>query len=443
MQLLGDHALINRVPSEILARVFELGVHENHNVLLTWSLVSKYWHQLLLETPTLWTYVKLDHEWNYGRGAEFLRKLRVYLTRSQASKLSIDLDFRYCESLEEAKSIMETVNPHLDRCFYFRASVPDWEWMKVVRDSCQTLGASLEEICLRIDPLDSDDTTPVTLLTGTLPRLKSIVLEQAPLACIRAEVPALTRFNLVRDNRYHSSCIRLSLKDVINTITSAPELTDVKLQSAVFYLDGSEAIFHKVPELVVLSNLTNLAIAYIDAPNMNLFFDTCTFPVLHSLSVQLESGSGSDNGMGWLAGMALRCSCRMPSLRQLELRHCSVDSASLVPFVNALHALPQITTLCLSASPNGTIGTKLFDLLAGGPAVTGCWLLPRLEALSVLSCRDVSGHELLRLLEARQGVAPGKREVNDIRVLRVAPSYQLDRDIVEALRLNVELLVII
>ena len=365
------------------------------------------------------------------------------MERSLAAKLSIDLDFRYCESLDEAKTIMETVKPHLDRCFYFRVSVPDWDWMRVVKESCTTLGPSLEEICLRIDPLDSDDTTPVVLLNGTLPRLKTIVLEQAPFGCIAARVPALTRFCLIRDSRYHSSCIRIAFKDLINMITSAPSLTDVRLQSTVFYLDGTEAIFHHEPELTVLSNLTSLAIAYIDAPNINLFFNSCTFPVLQRLSLQLDSGSGSDNSIGWFESIALKCSPRMPQLRQLELRHCSVDSVSIAPFVRALHAIPQITALSLTAPPSGNVGLKIFDYLAGGPALTGSWLLPRLEALSVLNCRDISGHELLRLLDARQGVAPGKRDVSDIRVLRLAPCYQLDREVIEALKLGVELLVLL
>lgn len=440
LQALADQALICRIPSEILSRIFELGTHENLHLLPTISLVSRYWRQLALSTPMLWSYVKLDHEWNYGRGADFIRKIKTYMQRSQSCKILVDLDFRYCESLAEARAMLDELQPHLNRCFSFRVSVPDWDWMGAVKEHSGAMRPNLEEVSLRIDPSDGEETAPVTVLTGLFPRLKSIILEQTPLACINAEVPALRRFYVIRDKRYHSSArIRVPLKELLATVTSALTLEDLRIQSAMFSLDGADSIFYGNPTLVSIPNLTDLSISFVDSTNVGLLLDSVSLPSLYRLAIQMESNT--EDSMQWLSRMSLTCNEHLPSLRHLELRTCNVDGAALAPFVQALHHMPQLTALALCSPPTGNLGARLFDLMAGGPAVTGRWLLPNLQALCVQSCRDITGYELLRLLRARQGLMVP--DVQDIRVLRIAPCYPLDVDIVDLLKQNVDTLQLI
>lgn len=441
LQVLADHALVNKIPPEILSRVFELGNHEDQHLLQNLSLVSKHWRHVALETPTLWSYVRLDNCWSYGRPVEFRRKIDVYMERSQAALILVDLDFRYCESAEEACALMDCLKPHLHRCFAFRASVPDWEWMTIVKEKTREMGPVLEEFALRIDPGDNEDAVPVPILHGNYPRLHTISLEQTPLACISAEIPNLQHFHLVRDTRYHTNQrIRIALRELLAVLTSTNTIVDVCLQSASFYLDGSESVFWGEPELIVIPQLTELTISFIDATNIGLFFDSVSLPSLFRLAVQMETGPEGDN-LGWLVRIASTCSQRMPNLRQLELRSCNVDGAGLAPFIRALHTMPQLSALGLSAPPNGNVGSKLFDLLASGPERVGRWLLPNLEALSVSGCRDVSGHELLRVVRARKEAS--RDEVCKIRMLRIFPCYTLDDEIVESLKEDVEVLKIV
>ena len=74
------------------------------------------------------------------------------MTRSQSVKILVDLDFRFCETLEDAHAIMAELHSHLSRCYSFRTSVVDWSWMEVVAKYANGMQACLEEICLAVDP---------------------------------------------------------------------------------------------------------------------------------------------------------------------------------------------------------------------------------------------------------------------------------------------------
>ncbi|THH16472.1 hypothetical protein EW146_g4173 [Bondarzewia mesenterica] len=429
-QLLGKHALINRMPPELLSRVFELGVHEQTHLLPSLSLVSKHWRNVALLTPSIWTYIRLDHDWGYARHAAFLRKLSVYTSRSQACKLLIDIDCRYVEIVSELEQIMSALEPHLHRCFSFRMSVPDWEWMEVVRRHAQYLGPALEELYVRLDPTDSEDQTPFVLLSKPCPRLSVVTLEHTPLIAIRTELPSLRRLHLIRDQRFHSSRIGISFRELFSLLTSTPTLQELRIHSALFLLDGSEAIFQSSPQPTSLPSLSSLTFHFVDSNNLVTFLESALLPSLTRLSVQMDPSA--DENLHWLVRLALDSPTRLPALRHLDLRSCSIDGAAIVPFVRALYHLPTITALGLSSPPSGHIGARIFDVLARAPADWGeAWLLPRLEALCLQNCRDVSGHEILRVVRARNVGAQG---VAAIRYVKVSQCYALDPDVQDQLK---------
>ncbi|EPQ52023.1 hypothetical protein GLOTRDRAFT_47586 [Gloeophyllum trabeum ATCC 11539] len=421
-EILASQALIDRVPPEVLARVFELGVHHHHHLLYTLSLVSRKWRRLALDTPALWSYVKLDYHWGYSRSAQFQAKMRLYLQRSAAAKLLVDLDCRYLDVAPELRAIMAELAPHLARCFSFRVSVPDWEWMGVVRAHCGELGPALEDLYLRVDPADTEDQTPCTLLRGACPRLRTIVLEHTPLAAIRADLPALRKLHLIRDQRYVSSSsssrIGISFSELMSLLAGTPTLQTLLVQSATFLLSGAEPIFDAAPALTPIPALTTLSFHFLESTNLALFLSSTSLPALHTLQVQMDGAA--DETMTWLPLVT----ARLPSLRHLDLRACTLDGVHLAPLVRALHALPQVTALGLSSPPSGVLGTKLFDLLAAGPP----WLLPRLEALALQACRDLSGHELLRVAGAR--AAAGR----ELRYLKLAQCYAVDPEVMDQVK---------
>jgi hypothetical protein len=431
LHMLARNALINRIPSELLARIFELGVHESSDLLPVLSLVSQLWRSIVLSTPSLWSYIRLL---SYSRSSSFLRKLRVHLERSQDCKFLLDIDCRYLDVANELSQIMIELDPHLHRCFSFRMSVPDWPSMEIVRNLSQKLGPSLEELYLRFDPSDSEDQIPFVLLSQPCPRLSSITLEHAPLICIRTDLPSLRCLYLIREQRYASSTrIGLSFKEFLDVLKSTPTLEELRIQSALFLLDGSDFVFQSSPVAPVFPNLKLLSFHYVESNNLALFLESGHFPSLRRLSVQMDASN--DENTQWLVRMSTDSAMRFPVLRQLDLRSCNIDGVGLVPFVRALHQLPDLTALGLSSPPSGVLGPRLFEVLATAPDAiegggTGQWLLPRLQALCVQNCRDISGHELLEVARARNA---GGASVSPIRYIKISQCYGLDPETHEQL----------
>ncbi|KAI9463027.1 hypothetical protein F5148DRAFT_207252 [Russula earlei] len=435
LHLLARNALINRIPPELISRIFELGVYESNELLPVLSLVSHFWRSIVLSTPSVWSYIRLDNSLSYSRSTSFLRKLKVHLERSQDCKFLLDIDCRYLDVANELSQIMTELDPHLHRCFSFRMSVPDWQSMEIVRNMSQRLGPALEDLYLRFDPSESEEQAPFVLLSQPCPRLASITLEHAPLICIRTTLPSLRCLYLIREQRYASSTrIGLSFKEFLDLLNSTPTLEELRIQSALFLLEGSDFVFQSSPLPPVFPNLKLLSFHYVESNNLALFLESGHFPALQRLSVQMDASN--DENTQWLVRMTQDSAARFPVLHQLDLRSCNIEGVGLVPFVRALHQLPHLTALGLSSPPSGALGPRLFEVLAASPE-TGegggsprQWLLPRLQALCVQNCRDISGHELLQVAWSRNA---GGAAVSPIRYIKVAQCYGLDPDTHEQL----------
>ncbi|KAI0032404.1 hypothetical protein K488DRAFT_78501 [Vararia minispora EC-137] len=425
-QLLASHSLVSYIPEEILSRVFEIGVHEQNGLLPVLSLVSRHWRNVALSTPNIWTYICLDSDGGYpARHSCFMRKLRVYLERSQACKLYVDLDCRYIEQPHELQQMMAELESHLNRCFYFRVSAIDWHWMDIVRNGVHRLGPALEAIYLGLDPSDSEDQAPFTVLSNPCPNLRSVVLEHAPLICVRTQMPSLRVLHLIRDQRYPSSSrISMSFKELVAVTCASRTLEALRIQSAQFLLDGDESVFKSARGHAIFSQLRVLAFNHVDANNLALFLDAGTFPCLVRLAVQMDASS-SEN-MHWLGRLSAESAARFPVLRHLDLKACNIDGAALVPFVQALHQLPSLTGLGLSSPPTGHLGGRLFEQLRSRPTDGEPWILPHLQALCVQNCRDISGHELLQVVRARIAGGP---VVVPIRYLKISQCFGLDAEV--------------
>lgn len=443
MQILSDHALINRFPTEVLSRIFEHGVHHNNLLVNVLSRVSRHWRTVALETPTLWSYFRLNSDWNYGRGEEFVRMIEMHAKRSQAASILVDLDFRFCESLDEAESFMTALHPHLSRCYSFRVSVVDWSWMEVVAKFTDGMEGCLEEFALSVDPEETEGDKPIPVLKGVYSRLVSVVLEQAPLQCVfaKAKTPSLRRLNVIRHPRYHANQrIRIPLREYLSALTASDApINSVQLQSVSFHLDGTESLFQhpQSASLTKLPHLTSLVISHVDATNMCLFFDSVDLPRLERIAIQMDSGHESEN-LSWLEHLASASDQgRLSSLYHLEMRACATEDAVLGPIVGAFHRLSQLSQLGISMPPSGHIGTRLFQALCNPSGVMDAWLLPRLEVLSLFGCRDLTGHEVLRVVQTRRRADPGSG-VARVRMVRLVPLYPLDPDVLDTLRENLE-----
>jgi hypothetical protein len=482
-KLLAARALINQIPPELLSRVFELAVHTAPSLLPTLSLVSRTWYSIVLSTPCLHTYIKLDETWSYHGGGDdsrtasetFLDKTKLQLTRSHDSKLFIDIDFRYLDGIADVHAIMKELEPHLHRCFSFKASTPDWDWLGAVREHSASLGPALEELYLHIDSSDSEDQTPVTFLSTPCPRLSTIVLEHTPLTTIRPPPPvapplpptpdipqeeespfmtlhpSLRHLHIIRDQRQSSSSsssrIVIPLSILLTTLAGTPSLTSLHIQSAAFMLNGTEDIFLPQPPKIRMPNLEQLMFNFVDTTNVGLFLENVECDKLKTLRIQMDGSSGAEDSVGFLVKICaptlgrwaslyplstiphqpLYPQAPFPALRHLDLRAISTTGPALYTFIRALHGLSQLTALAISSPPSGCFGARLWEILSqpsrpqepslspnisSGNESRQEWVLPRLTALIVQNARDVSGHEILRVVRARRDAVIASRMQN-------------------------------
>ncbi|KZV65341.1 hypothetical protein PENSPDRAFT_614195 [Peniophora sp. CONT] len=438
-QLLGEGALIRRLPPELLAKIFEMGVHECATLLPDLSLVSRQWRSIAVTTPLLWSYISLAPEDDtYGRDTEtharFMRKLTTSLTRSGDCKLCVDLDTRYLESHHELEQVMNALAPHLGRTYFFRASTADWTWMKTIAGGSSLLGPALEQVHLGVDPPDGSDSDdgPLVVLTQPCPRLRYVVLEHAPLLTVRTSMPSLRALHVVRDQRYSSSSrVSLDIGELLDVTSTAQELRTLRLQSSHFLLDACPDFFACEPPRVHFNNLHTLSLHQLDGGSLSLFLDAGVFPKLNRLAVQMDSSS--ESAAHWLARVAEDASERFPVLKMLDLRAVPLDGSAIYPFVRALHNLPRLTGLALSYPSSGVLGGRLLDILSTSSDGAG-WILPRLEAIALQGYRDVSGHEILRLVRARSA---GKG-VQSIRYVKISDCFALDGEVLSQLSQAVE-----
>ncbi|KZT02989.1 uncharacterized protein LAESUDRAFT_684573 [Laetiporus sulphureus 93-53] len=434
-QVMADRALITRLPSELLSRIFELGVYGDSNLLLAISLVSHHWRSVALVTPSLWTYIVLDSQWGLTRIPAFMRRLRAHLERSQTCKLLVDLDIN-CIDNQELHDVMVVLRPEMARCYNFRVFAPCWDSLRLIRPYLTMLGPALEQLCMRASM--SDIETPYHSLLGQpCLRLKTLVLQQLPLSCVDVEMPQLRRLELICDQQHRRSSNRrfgVMLKELLNTIARAPALEDLRLHSIVFLLDDSRHIFQETLQLTTMPSLCTLYFHTVDSLNILLFLESMHLPSLQRLSVSMDPSA--DENMNWLLHVSHASPTRMPALRQLDLCTCSIDGTALAPFIRALHQLPQVTALSLSSPRLGFLGAQFFDLLAAGPGTTGAWILPRLQALCLRQCTDVTGHELLRVVSARNGASFS--EAKAIKYLKISQCDAFDSEVLDQLHAVVD-----
>jgi hypothetical protein len=419
--LLAKHALVSRLPPEILSRIFELGVHQDLHLLPRISLVSRLWRHVAVKTPTLSSYLRLDGSWGYGASRAFLEHANVLLDRAGDSKLCVELDCRYVDDTAALEALASGIAPHLQRAYSFNLSVPDWDWFVLVQKHVQPhLGGDLEELTLRIDPA-GDEVVAAQFLAPekTYPRLHKLVLEQCPLAAVRgAHLPALRSLRLSRDTRFHSlNRMAVDLGELLAFLGAHPQLEELAVHGVRFALAVDAEALCDAPTRIAAPALRTASFTHVDGPGVGACLASLALPALATLVLSMETCDSGD--LGFLAG-ALADGAALPALRALDLRNINTDGPALFPLVRTLRRLPRLAALGLCTPPSGALGAKLFDLLtSGGPSER--WLLPHLEALSLINARDVTGYEVLAAVNARKAAGrDAGGHVDKLRFVRIA-----------------------
>ncbi|KAG6868982.1 hypothetical protein C0993_006504 [Termitomyces sp. T159_Od127] len=387
-----------RLPSELLSSIFVMGVleigDEDPVMVSTLMLVCRYWSEVALNTPVLWTKISVSPH-------DTLEKTRRKLERSKSCPLDISINFEprmdYTTSIiEHVIRAMELIRPALWRTKSFRLSVPNRPQAHAALLRCQENAPLLETLSIHIHHSMQDDSYSSPLLPlfkGYTPRLQSC---------------SLTSFNFGWDHRLMTNLRVLKLAGYFNAFTpSASTLLDVFRQCpdleelALRNISSSSVDFDTchsndfspppLSRLIQLRRLTRLSLYYSGIGLTRQIMSHVAFPRLQSLEMcYLE------NVTPVFQLLYVQASTRLP-LQHLRVESCLFNE---INFINFLQRVPSLVSLEL-VDIDDTSSAFLKSLSS-----SQSWVCPQLEILSLHGCTAYDWDSLRGLVECRLSTIP-------------------------------------
>ncbi|KAG5352093.1 hypothetical protein E4T56_gene12833 [Termitomyces sp. T112] len=387
-----------RLPSELLSSIFVMGVFgigdEDPVMVSTLMLVCRYWSEVALNTPVLWTKISVSPH-------DTLSKTRRKLERSKSCPLDISITFEprleYTTSVtKHVINAMELIRPALWRTKSFRLSVPNRPQAHAALLRCQEDAPLLETLSIHIHHSMQDDAYSSPLLPlfkGHTPRLKSC---------------SLTSFNFGWDRRLISNLRILKLAGYFNAFTPSastllsvlrqcPDLEELALRNISGPSVDSDTCRSDdltpppSSKSIQLRRLTKISFYYSGIGLTEQIMAHIAYPNLQSLEMcYLE------NVTPVLQLLYAQASTRLPLLH-LRMESCLFNE---IKFVNFLRHVPSLISLEL-VDIDDTSSAFLKDLSSSPP-----WICPHLEVLNVDGCTAFDWDSLRGLVESRLSVTP-------------------------------------
>jgi hypothetical protein len=331
---------VQRLPDELLSLIFVIGVlggDDKDSVMVsTLMLVCRYWADVALNTPVLWSTISVSSN-------DSLEKARRKLARSKSVPLDITINFgprvEHSSGMSEnVVQAMDLIRPALWRTKSFRLSVPDRSQAHLALLRCQEDAPLLEFLSIRIFHSIQEDrysSHPLTLFNGCTPQLRSC---------------SFTSFNFGWDTKLVSRLCVLklggyfngfapSVNILIDILRQCLELEELALRNMSDVESDVRSASEEdvyVQKVVQLPRLVKASFYYAGAMRTRLLLGQISFPALETLEFCYL-----DDLTPVLQHL------RIQSLTSLPLRFLRIESSSFngVKFVKLLGDLPSLATL--------------------------------------------------------------------------------------------------
>ncbi|KAG9126966.1 hypothetical protein FRC07_001184 [Ceratobasidium sp. 392] len=413
-----NSAGVNRLPTEIISKIFELVSEAQDGAIICLSHVCRDWRAIAFESPRAWS--KLSADLSAPSDASTAKRALAYLGRSGACPLDIRL----------ITSTGQLPNPSNGITGALRKSLFRWRSFSFVSSS---LGISsefvkslsghapmLEELHLAFQSVPS--------MHGDHLRLPSNFSVQAPSLRV-------LRLDDVGINLEWASTLRqlhtlelvqntgnpLAYDSLIRALSgSASSLRTIKIHARVTNLPQLSASSVSVP--LVFPYLETLDLTLHTSPVASLLADF-EAPKLRSLSLQ-DIRVPSDR---WCS-LGIRSFLRQPGLHLHHLRLCAsgLDDEELLW---ALKRMPQLESLEMVNLTNTDTVLRALSrpVLPASPTDTETWITPSLNSMTIEQCHQLTGTALVDSIKARNSRVADSQSHSPIRRLRVQNCYQFER----------------
>jgi F-box-like len=414
---------IQELPEEILARIFEEGVHQLGAIdfLHPMCLVCKRWNSIASSTPRLWGII------DAGKGWSALR-IRRHLSRCKSAPLTVSIEPKWevpmRRKYEGRRNVVTELIGQSDK--WISAKVPSdtftrrrWpedypnlQILTLIGREGSLLPPTFErseERADRIHELELLFLHPAWIEPFLYPSLRSLKYKMDPLW--RRENP-------------------VAISTTLDQLSKVPNIQELELTDMCHFPSPSEIFRAQARSCVHLPQLQHLHLTKLMFPTLLLGTHAIRAPSLTSLSIKGFDGMNSslmEPTLGLGAIFFEWCTDRgaqfMPThLHTLELEDC-LGPDEIPDLVRLLARLPELVRLSVRGIEAPRYSAESLDSLMGptnthmvldglskplvgnsGSAVGGqeggSWLCPSLILLD-LSARDVQIQDFLQLARAR------------------------------------------
>ena len=339
-------APIQRLPSELLASIFTIGVlgadEEDTLMLSNVMLVCRYWADVAMNNPVLWSRVVVsDHV--------SLDKARRRLARSKSVPLHVDINFspqmdgRGGTTTETIIHAIDILYPSIWRWKSFQLSVPTRPQAHAALSRCKDKAPMLEVLQVRVFNSMQDDhyaPPPLPLFDGHFPRLAVCSFNSFNFGWDLSMVRALRVLELGGYWNNYAPAVDVIL-DILRASPQLEELSlrnmsDVDPETCTMYEHDPHLDKRLPSHMIQLPRLVKMTFHYSGIQRTRTILSQIAFPALEKVALCYM-----DNVTSLLNHL------KRQSLTSLPLRHLRIEASFFgeLELVKLLSRTSSLTTL--------------------------------------------------------------------------------------------------
>ena len=223
---------VQRVPSDLLASIFSIAVPdgdgEDSITLSNLMLVCRYWREVAVDSPILWTRVVMGTHHSTDRAV-------LKLDRSRTAPVHICLDFsprmeHGTVSTESIVTAMDLVRPAIWRWKTFHLIVPSRPQAHAALMRCKEQAPQLEVLSVRVAHSMQEDhysKPPLPLFERTTPRLRSSSFTSFNFGW---DIALMSNLRVLKLGGYWNG-FSPSVDVILKTLRSCPQLEELILRN--------------------------------------------------------------------------------------------------------------------------------------------------------------------------------------------------------------------
>jgi hypothetical protein len=338
-------APIQRLPSELLASIFTIGVlgaeEEDTLMLSNVVLVCRYWADVAMNSPVLWSRIAVGNHVS-------LDKARLRLSRSKSVPLHVDINFSpqmdgRGGTTETIIHAMDILYPSIWRWKSFHLSVPTRAQAHAALSRCKEKAPMLQVLQVRVFNSMQDDhyaPPPLPLFEGHFPRLEVCSFNSFNFGWD----PSMVRGMRVLELGGYWNNFAPAVNVILDILRASPQLEELSLRNMSDVDPETCAMYEHEPHLdkcfpahmIQLPRLTKMTFHYAGIQRTRTILSQLAFPALEKVAFCYM-----DNVTSLLNHL------KRQSLTSLPLHHLRIEASFFgeLELVKLLTRTSSLTTL--------------------------------------------------------------------------------------------------